>query len=187
MINLNTIEYHRTDTWPSITELENESNDIVAEFIEKIFRHGVFKEIDRIMTCNNFPKCGGIGHIVLISICCAIDSLSAYASGGGKVGNRFTNFIAKYFPNKYSGKEEKIYKAFRCDSVHGWNLQNSTISGNAKDPKHLSEPSGIIYISLYDFFNDLIKAFNNYLSDLKKDDDICNNLLKRYKNIKKDI
>ena len=85
-----------------------------------------------------------------------------------------------YFPSE---RFSKIYKAFRCDSVHGWNLHKSSISGCVNDPKHLSEEGGTIYISLYDLFNDLNKAFDNYYQELKEDNTIKNNLLKRYKDI----
>ncbi|MHA2061782.1 MAG: hypothetical protein ACW963_05785, partial [Candidatus Sifarchaeia archaeon] len=148
MLDLASVVYHRTDTWPTADDLEKQTNDVIADFISKIYRKGVFCEINKLMTCDQYKNCAGIGHIVLIAITCAIDSLSAFASGGGRVGDRFTGFIAKYFPNKYSGKENSIYKAFRCDSVHGWNLHRSTISGKPNDQAHLSESNGVIYISL---------------------------------------
>ena len=192
MIDLRKTIYHMTKTWPKYENLKNESNSTIADFISKIYKKGIFREINRLLTCDiydentqtHYTNCAGIGHIVLIAICCAIDSLSAFASGGGKVRNRFTSFIARYFPSNYSGKESKIYEAFRCDSVHGWNLHKSSISGYVNDPKHLSEEGGTIYISLYDLFNDLNKAFDNYYQELKEDNTIKNNLLKRYKDIK---
>lgn len=184
MINLNKIIYHQTNTWPSYKELSTEPNIVIADFIEKIYIQGVFKEINRLMTSKEYPNCSGIGHIVLISICSTIDSLSAYASGGGKVGNRFTGFITKYFPSKYYGKENLIYDAFRCDGVHGWNLHKSVISGIPNDPKHLEVKFDIAYISLYDFFNDLMKAFDKFYNELKTNDILKENLLKRYKEIR---
>lgn len=36
MIDLDTIIYHQTNTWPSYEELLKESNFIIAEFINKI-------------------------------------------------------------------------------------------------------------------------------------------------------
>lgn len=185
MIDLNNIEYHLTNTWPSFNDISKEHNVIIADFMKKIYSEGIFLEINRLLTNKEYPNCGGIGHVVLISICSAIDSLSTYANGGGDVGQRFTSFISKYFPSKYSGKENFIYKSFRCDGVHGWNLHKSIISGNINDPEHLLIANGIISISLYDFFNDLIKAFNSYYELLKIDDNIKNNFLIYYKKVKK--
>ena len=186
MIDLSKIIYYQTNTWPSYSELAIESNIEIANFVKYIFCNGVFVEINKLTTSKEYPHCGGIGHVVLISICAAIDSLSAYAYGGGKVCTRFTSFISKYFPNRYSGKEQKIYESFRCDGVHGWNLHKSAISPIVNDPKHLSENNGAIYISLYDFYNDLQKAFQEYYKILSVEDCIKDNLLKRYKQIEKD-
>jgi len=185
MIDFNKIIYSQTNTWPNYDDIAKESNFVIAEFVKQIYIFGVFVEINRLLTSKEYPNCGGIGHVVLISICSAIDSLSAYAFGGGNVGGRFTGFISKYFPNKYSGKEQEIYKSFRCDGVHGWNLHKSSIGPDVNDPRHLSIINGVIFISLYDFFNDFSKAFMQYYEILKIDDHIKNNFLKRYKDIKK--
>lgn len=104
--------------------------------------------------------------------------------GGGRVGSRFTRFITKYFPTNYIGKESKIYEVFRCDGVHGWNLHRSCISGETNDKDHLLCRDGILYISLYDFYNDFVKAITKYSEELKYDDNLKNNLLKRYKEIR---
>jgi hypothetical protein len=183
MLNLDEITYHLTETWPSYTVLSSVPNSAIVDFMKKIYTDGVFIEIGTIMT--KHPGCKGVGHIVLISICSAIDSLSAYAFGGGGNKSRFTNFISAYFPANYKGKEQNIYESFRCDSVHGWNLHKSTISGIVSDSKHLSLEEGIIRISLYDFFNDFVKASENYYQELKKKNSIKDNFLKRYKELGK--
>ena len=89
-----------------------------------------------------------------------------------------------YFPEEYRGSEEGIYDVFRCDGVHGWNLHRSMISGERNDRNHLNNKEGILYLSLYDFFDDLQDAFNNYLNQLVKDKELINNLLNRYKEIR---
>jgi hypothetical protein len=185
MIDLKNIIYAQTNTWPAYDEIEIEPNVFLADFISIIYRDGVFKEIGRLLESKEYPRCGGIGHIVLMSICSAIDSLSAYAYGGGRVGTRFTGFLSKYFPSRYSGSEQAIYDAFRCDSVHGWNLHKSAISPMPCDPNHLNSMNNIIRLSLYDFFNDLNKAFDDYTGQLRSDDNLRRNFLKRYKEIKR--
>jgi len=184
MVDLSKIIFHKTNTWPSYEELVKESNGVLANFLKIIYADGVFVEINKLMTSKEYPNCSGIGHVVLISICSAIDSLSAYVFGGGNVGSRFTGFIKEYFPSKYSGKEKFVYEAFRCDGVHGWNLHRSVISGKINDPHHLENKLGIPYISLYDFFNDLTKAFDKFHNELKNDGNLRNNVLKRYQEIR---
>lgn len=187
MIDLKKIIFHQTDTWPILSEFTLEPNSVLADFLKIIFQEGIFVEINRLLTSKEYPNAGGIGHIILIGICSALDTLSAYFSGGGRgrVGVGFTNFIARYFPAQYVGKEQRIYDSFRCDSVHGWNLHKSTIRGVPNDPAHLLEENGIIFISLYDFFNDLNKAFVKYEHELRFDNSLRINFLKRYKELGK--
>jgi hypothetical protein len=184
MFDISKINYHQTDTWPKYNKLCEEEDEIIVEFIKEIYCNGVFAEIERLMNSNEFPKCSGIGHIVLIAICSVIDSLSAYANANDGVGVRYKGFIKNYFPEEYRGSEEGIYDVFRCDGVHGWNLHRSMISGERNDRNHLNNKEGILYLSLYDFFDDLQDAFNNYLNQLVKDKELINNLLNRYKEIR---
>ena len=174
---------YQTNTWPAYQEMETTTNDYIAGFLEHIYKKGNMTEVLIIM--EKFHQCGGVGHVVLISICSLIDSISAYYTGGGKVGYRFTGYISKYFPTNYAGKEDDIYKAFRCDGVHGWNLHKSSISGVPNDGEHLTiYENKVIHLSLYDFFNDLIKSFDKYLAELRVDDNLKKNFLKRYKEIR---
>lgn len=159
---------------------------MAGEIIKKIYLDGVCSEIYRVMSNPHDGKkdCGGIGHIVLISICCAIDSISAYrlpdasfcddtrkflgCSGYPRdfSSYRFQHFIKNYFDSQYNEVAAKIYKAFRCSSVHGWNLHSSSISGKKNDDMHLNVHGELIHLSLYDFFDDFQKAVTKYISDL---------------------
>lgn len=195
MIDLKNIIYHRTDTWPSYKDLEKETNIEIANFIKKIYREGVFIEIEKLISCEEFKVsgndydycCVGIGHIVLLAICSAIDSLGAYAEGTGirNVGPRFKNFISTYFLSSYDEElAEKIYDSFRCGIVHEWYLFKGSMIGMENDPNHLREENGILHISLNDFFKDLKAAFKDYYEKIKSDKSIKKKLLKRYKEIK---
>jgi hypothetical protein len=183
-MNIEAILPHRTDTWPTYSQMLGQTNKFMADFLRKIYHKGVFVEIKEIM--DKFPNCKSVGHVVLLAECAAIDSLSAYLSGGGQRNNksRYTDFISRYFPSAYTGKGHLIYESFRCDNVHGWNLHKSMISGFINDPGHLDTSRNHIYISLYDFFSDIVKAFDNYCQELEKDDNLKKMFLKRYKEIK---
>lgn len=186
-------EFARTDTWPLYSSICTKNNNEIAILIGKI-SGGILEEIGKVM--NNSlvdvtgtiisQNCAGIGHVVLIAICSAIDTMAAFSNGSDKNDNkvRFTSFIAKFFQDKYHGKEGAIYTVFRCDSVHGWNLHKSTISGVKNDSKHLTDELGVIYLSLYDLFDDFKMAVNKYIADFKTSTDLKNNFLKRYKKIK---
>jgi hypothetical protein len=194
MINFDSIIYYQTFTWPTHDELTVEKNNTIADFLKKIYEDGIFGEIEKLITCGQFKKqinnrdfcCVGVGHIVLMAVCSAIDSLGAYAEGTGikNVGLRFKKFISTYFPAIYKNKEQNIYDSFRCGSVHEWNLFKGNMIGLRNDPDHLKEENGILHISLVDFFSDLKIAFQKYYEAIQKDNNIKDNLLARYRELK---
>jgi hypothetical protein len=191
MIDLNKIIPYQTSTWPTYEELAVEENKTIAAFLEKIYEDGIFDEIGKLIKCDQFKRqeknkvfyCVGIGHIVLMAVCSAVDILGAYATGTktNKVGHRFKNFISSYFPEKYKGVADEIYRAFRCGSVHAWFLFNGKIIGLRDDSKHLKEDNGLLHISLIDFFDDLKIGFQKYCEVIIKDNNAKDSLLKRYK------
>jgi hypothetical protein len=194
MIDLNSLIYYQTSTWPTYDELAVEENETIAAFLKKIYEDGIFGEIGKLITCDQFKKqennhdlyCVGIGHIVLMAVCSAIDTLGAYAAGTrkNKVGCRFKYFISSYFPDKYLTLADKIYEAFRCGAVHEWNLFKGNMIGLRNDPNHLKENNAVLHISLLDFFNDLKIAFQKYCEVIRKDNHVKDNLLARYKKLK---
>lgn len=169
-MDIQNIIYHQTNTWPDKEEIKKASNEDVFHFIHKVFLKGMLGEIKRVMANSHDgkEKCGGVGHIVLISICCAIDSISSYFlpeilkkdknsdhekrkyffehspfvdEKDWRLGDskaRYINFIKRFFDKKYEPKCENIYGCFRCASVHGWNLHRSSISGESEDKNHLT-------------------------------------------------
>jgi len=133
--------YHQTTTWPCIKKMKESSPRDLSEFIKNLFLFGILKEIERVMSNphNGKTKCGGVGHIVLISICSAIDTISAYFDPEKSQRDRYIKFIHTFFKEKYKSQTtaELIYKCFRNDSVHGWNLHRSMITAKIGDKNHL--------------------------------------------------
>jgi len=196
MINLDGIKYYQTFTWPTYENLARENRKVIGDFLKLIYEDGIFSEIEKLITCDEFKEsinnyvvcCKDIGHIVLMAICSAIDTLGAYSEGTGKrnVGNRFKKFISIYFPDIYDkNMADKIYEAFRCGSVHEWNLFKGNMIGLINDPNHLRKENGILHISLVDFFNDLKKAFQKYYEAIKRNDKVKDKLLARYRELKR--
>ena len=194
MVNFSKIQYHQTFTWPTYDDLVDEESIVIADFLGLIYKHGIFNEIERLITCEHFKKtinnhdfyCVGIGHIVLMAVCNAIDTLGAYSEGAGRrnVERRFKRFISTYFPAIYKNMGKKIYDSFRCRSVHEWNLFKGSMVGLRDDPDHLKEENDILHISLIDFFNDLKVAFQRYYEAIKSDFSVRDKLLKRYKELR---
>lgn len=194
MIKYKNFKFYLLNTWPSLEELEKKTKDEIVEFMKKMYQGGIFDEIEQLIRRDEFknPKddsyCYRIGHIVLMAICSAIDTLGAFLKGSKKtdsdVSERFRAFIQSYFPKEYSVERKKIYKHLRCDSIHGWTLNKAYITGIENDQDHLSRRNGILHISLLEFFDDLKEAFLNYCEKIMSDDKLKRNILRRYKELK---
>jgi len=128
----------------------------------------------------------GVGATILI--CCAIDTLSYYASANpSKVGNkkRFTQFVKKYFPSDYN--PDLFYKFIRCGLVHSFNMENyfAIVCSNERwaHKLHLKKPKGFkkIIINPFVLMKHLKLAHSNFIDALLNDNFLLNAFLKAYK------
>jgi len=104
----------------------------------------------------------------------AIDALSAYRYSTDKVGDRFRQFIAEYFPSSYASHVDNLY-LFRCRMLH--NFSPAYFSVNHGTPEcHLKASSRDYYLNDEVFFADLkeaaIKFFDEVRSDTGRQDEM---------------
>ena len=128
------------------------------------------------------------GFAATILICCAIDTLSSYAtSNPTKQGNKkkFMNFIKKYFPSIYDS--EQFYKIVRCGLVHSFNMESTyTIlcsKENWAQELHLSKPKGFneIVLNPFTLLRHLKRAHKAFVADLEDDIELRKIFSKIYK------
>ena len=98
------------------------------------------------------------GHVIILALLCAIDSIAAYAFQGG-VGSRYENFISTYFPTEYQPFASEIYKLYRNSSVHSWNLFQVGI-WLGKEP--ITTDGGSLSFGLINFQKALVKAVDTF-------------------------
>ncbi len=178
----------QTSTWPEV------SNEYVPDFkqvLERIFCESILAEIRNVI--NDAKSLEGRGHVIVLSILCAIDALSSYAfrdcgtdkcpecERPDKAGPRYGKYISTFFPNTYRPFAKRLYKNYRTFSVHSWNLFGATITpGN----EEIREEGQIIVIGLKKFFADLETSVKNFLEALPKDVSLQTAALCRYKQLK---
>ncbi len=166
-------------TWPEPPDF------YTLEFLqtlEKIIKETILDEIDNVIS-DAYKVNGGLahrGHVVVLALLCAVDSIAAYSFIGG-VGERYKNFISIYFPSDYQPFATEIYNLYRNSSVHSWNLFQVAIwPGN----EPITTSGGSLSFGIVNFYNALVKAVDNFLSDLPSNTTLQINSLKRYSELK---
>ncbi len=171
-------------TWPQVPSTYNEEFHAA---LKKIFAESLIREIENVI--GDAPSLEHRGHVVALSILCAIDTLSSYAfrdpdkdrcgSCGrtDSVGPRYKKFIEQFFPQEYGAFASKIYKLYRNSITHSWNLFAATMHpGNHP----IQELNGTVVLGLLNFFESLKTAVTNFVDKLPTDPDLQLAALKRY-------
>ena len=128
----------------------------------------------------------GVGATILI--CCAIDTLSYYASANPlKEGNkkRFINFVKNYFPSITD--PELFYKFVRSGLIHSFNMENyfMILCSNEKWTHSLhfqkAERRERTIINPFVLMKQLKIAHSSFIKVLYSDELILENFIKAYK------
>lgn len=170
-------------TWPEVDEnfLEN---------IEKILNDIVF-EIKNVVS-DAEEQNGGLsrrGHVVALALFCSVDTLSSYAfreRGGGvckecgkgeKIGPRYQEYIKKFFPDDYKPHAEVLYKNYRTNFVHSWNLFSGSITpGDEK----IKVDGDKIQVGLLDFLQAVKFSVEKLIQEMQQNEEIYDNCVARY-------
>ena len=174
-------------TWPEEPQIA---------IIKEIFDTTIFLEIDNILKDIENSSHEGLnhrGHILSIVLLCAVDTISSYASReenvefctschrSDRVGPRYKKFIKEFFPDNYARYSEDIYKLFRNNVVHSWNLFEATI---LPENQIISKNGNIISFGLLNFYEALKQAYSKFLEKLKTDEELRKISFARYKELK---
>lgn len=174
-------------TWPAPPELYN------ADFrnvLSKIFHDSLLIEIKNVIS--DAPSLEHRGHVVALSIMCAIDTLASYAfkstneacsscGRGDRVGPNYKEYIETFFPSDYQPYANEIYKLYRNSLTHSWNLfQAGMLPGN----ESIRKINGAIIFGLRHLFDALEKSVDVFLEKLTNDSRLQEAALKRYRELK---
>ena len=106
-------------TWPSPPSVPDEA---FIESLAAIFQTGMLDEIENVIE-DAFARNGSLehrGHVIGISMMCALDSLSRFASVQEGQRARVIAFVQNFFPCEFSTFADTIYTGFRNGLVHEW-------------------------------------------------------------------
>ena len=176
----NTFTPWQPSTWP---EAPSSFEPSFSQTLERIIKETMLDKIGNVISDAQIVN-GDLthrGHVVVLAILCAIDSIASYAFNGG-VGTRYKNFISTYFPSDYQPFSNDIYLSYRNSSVHSWNLfQVAIYPGN----ETITINNGSLSFGLINFYNALIVAVDNFLSDLPNSPTLQIKSLRRYSELRR--
>jgi hypothetical protein len=166
-------------TWPATPTAVDER---FVFTLKRIFEESILGEIANVIS--DATKCNGDlqyrGHVVAISLMCALDAIASYGYRGEK-GVHLRDFIASHFPADYQPYAAEIYGFYRCSLVHSWNLFEASIyPGN----EQISNTGGALSFGLLNFFNALTAAAGDFLEKLETDVGLQANTLGRYERLR---
>lgn len=122
---------------------------------------------------------GGAKLGVFILGSCYIDHLACLYSGRDSSENIYVTFVNRFLP-QYTGRD--LYKSMRCKLVHNYTEGGKYSFIHNRYDLHLKFINNTTLINLRSFINDLKKARDNYFKEVKNNDDLKINLVKRYIN-----
>jgi len=178
-------------TWPTA----NDEGINFFECIERILNETILGEIGNVISDSNAQNgsLGGRGHVVALSLFCAIDTISSYAFEntiseqcptclrGDRVGPRYIKYISEFFPDDYKTHAEVLYGSYRNSLVHSWNLFKVAIWPK-NEPIRID--NGILNLGLISFYEALNYSIENFLIRLKSDPEIYHAAMRRYETLR---
>jgi hypothetical protein len=181
-------------TWP---EPRAEWNEEFAKQFRWIIETTVIGELENVIgdVLRSHGSIEHRGHVLLIPLLCAIDTLSSYAHGlsiatracpkcgrGDRVGPRFERFVTDYFPSGYAPYAHELYGLYRNASVHSWHLfQVALFPGH----EEIREEGGSLSFGLLNLAGALRRAVEEFMAELNEDEELQRNVLTRYRELRR--
>ncbi len=175
-------------TWPAPPSSYNEE---FRNTLRTIFNESLLVEIENVIS--DAPTLEHRGHVVSLSILCAIDTVSSYAFRDlrkdmcssckrmDKVGPRYKKYIRMFFPQEYQPFADRLYHLYRNSITHSWNLfEAAMLPGD----EPISEESGTIVLGLRHFFAAFKASVDTFLERLSGNDALQVAAIHRYRELK---
>jgi len=162
-------------TWPAAPAAVDQA---FIENLNRIFEESILSEINNVISDAN-EVVGSLqhrGHVVAISLLCALDAISSYGYGA-RCGKQIPEFILAHFPSAYYPHANSLLYLYRHAMVHSWNLFEVSITpGN----EGIAGSGGVISFGLLNLFQALVEATEDFLDKLTFDAALQQKTLARY-------
>lgn len=117
-----------------------------------------------------------------ICILAGVEALGGYydpaASGLGANGQRFRQFVTKYFPSPYQPNASKLWD-FRNGMAHGFSPRQFALTHHNSSVHFRQTNDGAIILNAEDFYTAFLTASNAYFADLSASTDLQTKFLSR--------
>lgn len=166
-------------TWPAAFVAVD---DRFVQILKRIFKESMLGEISNVID-DAVKANGGLqhrGHVVAISLMCALDAISSYGYGR-KSGKQIPPFIRAHFPSEYYPHADEIRDVYRHTLVHSWNLFEAAIY---PDKTAVESKNGTIAFGLLNFSDALVQGTENFLEELAHNGTLQKNALQRYRQLR---
>ncbi|MDQ7838806.1 MAG: hypothetical protein RDU59_10015 [Thermodesulfobacteriota bacterium] len=146
----------------------------IINLIKNALYDGAFLDIKKASSGNS-----KIGAFILAS--CFIDYMAGFVCGRETKPKDYKDFVSHYLPSIYN--PSKLYKDLRCRLVHNYSEGGSYWFKDNKPELHGKTMNGRTIINLENFIDDLGKAFNKLLEEIKSDPSRKQKAVDRYNSI----
>ncbi len=175
-------------TWPDPPQSFNEN---FRTTLRTIFKDSLLDEIEHVIT--DAPTLEHRGHVIALSIFCAIDTVSSYALRDlsrdmcvscrrtDSVGPRYKKYIGEFFPPEYQPFADRLYHLYRNSITHSWNLfEAAMLPGN----EPITEINGTIVLGLRHFFAAFKISVDTFHERIAADHALQTASMHRYRELK---
>jgi len=166
----------KPSTWPDPPKYYDAA---FQDAVERIFWESLLEEIFNVIS--DAPTLEHRGHVVALSLLCAIDALSSYAFEDRRVGTRYIKYIEQYFPQEYRPKAKMLYDFYRNSITHSWNLFQAEMTIGYEPAVQKGDT---ITFGLKNLYNALCQSVEELLKAMKTDALVQQSVLKRYRELK---
>lgn len=165
-------------TWPAAPA---KCDAAFVETMRGIVEDSIVGEIDNVI--GDIQKSNGDlqhrGHVVAISLMCALDSVASYPYRS----NHVSKFVKAHFPARYKPHAEALYRLYRNSMIHEWNLFEAAILPGNEAIKVTA--SGSLCFGLLDFQEAFKEGVAHFLQQLETDPGLQQNSLNVYRNLRR--
>ncbi len=162
-------------------EINKAKLEIIVNGLRNFAKGDIEKSLEKDMLLASFILC-----------VCFIDQVSGYYCGVNHmdnkkrplVGMRFKQFCKDYLNSKIDSRynPNHLYKKLRNDIVHSYSTTGYYSLGKGIKGFHLRKiDNGSILLNADDFFRDITNAFEEWVHDLNKSEELQYNALKWFK------
>jgi len=164
-------------TWPQPPTIVDGA---FIENLRAIFNESMLGEIDNVI--GDALKSNGDlqhrGHVVAISLLCALDAVSFYGYGADKI----QDFVKAHFPAEYRPHAERLLILYRHIMVHRWNLFRAALAPGNDPPT--TDANGVLCLGLIHLRDALRVAVEDFLQRLGSDATLQANTLRAYSRLR---